>query len=194
MHSKDCPGCEFPSRARASCTSAGRPTHRRLARPLNGFAPEKHSTDFSISSGQPAGGGHMRTRPEWESLLGRAMPCTSHLLTGRSVELGSLGSANPGANCVNNSLQSRNSHAKLQTTPRPSEINRHAAGTTSPTCSECDAKSISRLSDTTVRNRCQPSPRAKRTKRKECNQKKSSETRGVPPAATSGTPDREHPL
>lgn len=146
---------------------------------------------FEWSAG---GGGHMRTRPEWESLLGRAMPCTSHLLTVRSVELGSLGSANPGANCVNNSLQSRNSHAKLQTTPRPSEINRHAAGTTSPTCSECDAKSISRLSDTTVRNRCQPSPRAKRTKRKECNQKKSSETRGVPPAATSGTRDREHPL
>lgn len=100
----------------------------------------------------------------------------------------------PGANCVNNPLQSRNSHAKLQTTPRPSEINRHAAGTTSLTCFECDAKSISRLSDASARNRCQPSSHAKRTRRRSTTRRSLPKPGGVPPAATSGTPDREHPL
>lgn len=129
------------------------------------------------------------------------MPRPSHLLTVRSVELGSLDSAKPGANCVNNPLQSRNSHAKLQTTPRPSEINRHAAGTTSLTCFECDAKSISRLSDTTARNRCQPSPHATPTKRKEFPPEKvfqnQEESRRRQPAGlqTENTPCRkENPI
>lgn len=151
-----------------------------------------NSKDLDIENGcRVRAGGEP---PGREVLAARAMPCPSRLLEVRSVELRSLGSAKPGANCVNNPVRSRNSHAKVQTTPRHSEINRHAAGTTSPTCFECDAKSISRLSDTTARNRCQPSPHAKRTKRRSTTRRNLPKPGGVPPAATSGTPDREHPL
>lgn len=104
----------------------------------------------------------------------------SHLLTVRSVELGSLGSAKPGAICVNNPLQSRNSHAKLQTTPRPSEINRHAAGTTSLTC-------LSATQKASVDSRIRPLEIAvnpHRTQRgrnaRSSHQRKSSETRRSP--------------
>lgn len=151
-----------------------------------------HSKGLDIENGSRVRAGG--EPPGREVLAARAMPCPSHLLTVRSVELGSLGSAKPGANCVNNPLQSRNSHAKLQTTPRHSEINRHAAGTTSPTCFECDAKNISRLSDMSARNRCRPSPHAKRTKRRSTTRRNLPKPGGVPPAATSGTPDREHPF
>lgn len=123
MHSKDCPDCEFRSRARASCASAGRPTQRRLARPPNGFAPGKPSADFRISSRQPAGAGTRRTRPGVrKTLLGRAMPCFFHLLTFRSGALESYGSAKRRAICVSSPLQSR------KTADRPTCIWNQQAG------------------------------------------------------------------
>lgn len=133
-------------------------------------------------------------RRGWEVVAVRAMPCPSHLLTVRSVELGSLGSAKPGAIWVSNPLQSRNSHAKLQTTPRPSEINRHAVGTTS-------RRALSATQKASTDSRIRPLEIAVNPHRTQNGRNARSTTRrnlpkpgGVPPAATSGTPDREHPL
>eukprot|EP01133_Synstelium_polycarpum_P026605 gene26605-31997_t len=59
-----------------------------------------HSKDLDIENGcRVRAGGEP---PGREVLAARAMPCPSHLLTARSVELRRFGSAKPGANCVNN--------------------------------------------------------------------------------------------
>ena len=52
-----------------------------------------HSKDLDIENGCRVRAGS--EPPRREVLAARAMPCPSHLLTVRSVELGSLGSAKP---------------------------------------------------------------------------------------------------
>lgn len=155
--------CGVLSRARASCVSAGRPSWRRLARQPIGM----HAGGIPRTSILRVAGRRVRARGEpprgGKSLLGA---CNAISLSSADIPFCRTWNhwqRKASSNLREQSAPSRNSHAKLQTTPRPSEINTHAAGTTSPTCFDYDAKSISRRPDTTARNRCQPSPHAKRT-------------------------------
>lgn len=178
MHPIDCPDCGV--RSRASCASAERPTQRRLARARR---MSLHTGSIPRTSVVQVVSPRVRARsepaPEWESLLGRAMPCSSHLLAFRSVALGSLGSAKRRAICVSNPLQSCNTHAKLQTTPHTSESTctqlarhrRHARSTTQTTAvaARMRPEEIART----------PTPR-KADETQEFHQKKSSEIRRSP--------------